>query len=77
MTSTANRDVAWYRERMDEIPRDVPVYLHCRSSQRSYYAICCLQGNGYDPRKLLAPGAEAIKATVREKIELFGSANKA
>ena len=30
-----------------------------------------------DPRKLLAPGAEAIKATVREKIELFGSANKA
>ena len=36
-----------------------------------------LQGKGYDPRKLLAPGAEAIKATVREKIELFGSANKA
>ena len=35
------------------------------------------QGKGYDPRKLLAPGAEAIKATVREKIELFGSANKA
>lgn len=36
-----------------------------------------LQGKGYDPRKLLAPGAEAIKATVREKIELFGSAGKA
>ena len=36
-----------------------------------------LQGKGFDPRKLLAPGAEAIKATVREKIELFGSANKA
>lgn len=35
------------------------------------------QGKGFDPRKLLAPGAEAIKATVREKIELFGSANKA
>ena len=32
------------------------------------------QGKGFDPRKLLAPGAEAIKATVREKIELFGSA---
>ncbi|MBQ7294056.1 MAG: fructose-bisphosphate aldolase, partial [Clostridia bacterium] len=32
---------------------------------------------GFDPRKLLAPGVEAIKATVREKIELFGSANKA
>ena len=35
------------------------------------------QGKGFDPRKLLAPGAEAIKATVREKIELFGSANRA
>ena len=35
------------------------------------------QGKGYDPRKLLAPGFEAIKATVKEKIELFGSANKA
>ena len=36
-----------------------------------------LEGKGFDPRKLLAPGCEAIKATVREKIELFGSANKA
>ena len=36
-----------------------------------------LQGKGFDPRKLLGPGVEAIKATVREKIELFGSANKA
>ena len=36
-----------------------------------------LQGKGFDPRKLLADGVEAIKATVREKIELFGSANKA
>ncbi len=36
-----------------------------------------LQGKGFDPRKLLAPGAAAIKATVIEKIELFGSANKA
>ena len=36
-----------------------------------------LQGKGFDPRKLLAPGVEAIKATVREKIQLFGSANKA
>lgn len=36
-----------------------------------------LQGKGFDPRKLLAPGFEAIKATVREKITLFGSENKA
>ena len=36
-----------------------------------------LEGKGFDPRKLLAPGVEAIKATVREKIALFGSADKA
>lgn len=36
-----------------------------------------LEGKGFDPRKLLAPGFEAIKATVKEKIELFGSANRA
>lgn len=35
------------------------------------------QGKGYDPRKLLAPGTEAIKATVVEKMQLFGSINKA
>ena len=36
-----------------------------------------LDSKGFDPRKLLAPGTDAIKATVKEKIELFGSANKA
>ena len=36
-----------------------------------------LQGKGFDPRKLLADGVEAIKATVKEKMELFGSVNKA
>ena len=35
------------------------------------------QGKGFDPRKLLAPGAEAIKNTVKEKMELFGSVGKA
>ena len=35
------------------------------------------QGKGYDPRKLLAPGFDAIKATVKEKMELFGSVDKA
>ena len=35
------------------------------------------QGKGYDPRKLLAPGFEAIKACVKEKMELFGSVGKA
>ena len=35
------------------------------------------QGKGFDPRKLLAPGTEAIKATVKEKMEIFGSIGKA
>lgn len=35
------------RKRTGEIPTDRPVYLHCRSSQRSYYAICALQGLGF------------------------------
>ncbi len=36
-----------------------------------------LEGKGFDPRKLLAPGAEAIKAKVKEKLTLFGSVGKA
>lgn len=36
-----------------------------------------LEGKGFDPRKLLLPGTEAIKATVKEKMELFGSVNRA
>lgn len=43
-----NVPLSQLRGRMDEIPHDVPVYLHCRSSQRSYYALCCLRGNGWD-----------------------------
>ena len=35
------------------------------------------EGKGFDPRKLLAPGTDAIKATVKEKMELFGSVGKA
>ena len=36
-----------------------------------------LEGKGFDPRKLLADGAQAIKDTVKEKMELFGSVGKA
>ena len=35
------------RQHLDEIPKDVPVYVHCRTSQRSYYACRCLQGHGF------------------------------
>lgn len=36
------------RARIDEIPKDIPIYLHCRSGQRAYYATCCLQGHGFN-----------------------------
>ncbi|MER0123409.1 FAD-dependent oxidoreductase [Streptococcus sp. ZJ93] len=36
------------RERLDEIPKDRAVYIHCRTSWNSYYAICALKGYGYD-----------------------------
>ena len=47
--------------------------LHVNTSR----LVRILEGKGFDPRKLLAPGAEAIKATVKEKMELFGSVGKA
>jgi rhodanese-related sulfurtransferase len=43
-----NIPLSQIRGRMDEIPKDRPVYVHCRSSQRSYYALCALKGNGFD-----------------------------
>ena len=48
LKTAVNIPLSQLRSRMDEIPRDRPVYLHCRSSQRSYNAICALQGNGFD-----------------------------
>lgn len=48
------------------------------AATREYIEQCKdLAGKGFDPRKLLAPGVEAIKATVKEKMELFGSVGKA
>lgn len=42
-----NIPLSQLRERMDEIPKDKPVYLHCRSGQRSYNAVLALQNAGY------------------------------
>ena len=47
LVGSHNIPLTQLRARMEEIPKDVPVYLHCRSSQRSYYALCCLRGHGY------------------------------
>lgn len=48
ITTAVNVPLSQIRQRMDEIPTDRPVYLHCRSSQRSYNALLALQGHGFD-----------------------------
>lgn len=48
LKNAVNIPLSEFRGRLDEIPKDQPVYLHCRSSQRSYNAVMALQGLGYD-----------------------------
>lgn len=48
LKNSVNIPLSEIRGRMDEIPKDKPVYLHCRSSQRSYNAVMALQNVGYD-----------------------------
>ena len=48
LKTAVNIPLSELRGRMDEIPKDHPVYLHCRSSQRSYNAIMALQQHGFD-----------------------------
>lgn len=43
-----NIPLSQLRERVNEIPKDIPVYVHCRSGQRSYNATLALQNLGYD-----------------------------
>ena len=47
LKGAVNIPLSQLRERMEEVPRDRPVYLHCRTSQRSYYALCQLVGSGW------------------------------
>lgn len=47
LVNAVNIPLSELRERMDEIPTDVPVYVHCRSAQRSYNAVMALQNSGY------------------------------
>lgn len=48
LKNAINIPLSEIRGRVNEIPKDKPVYLHCRSSQRSYNAIMALQNIGYD-----------------------------
>lgn len=47
LKNAVNIPLSQFRRRMAEVPRDRPVYLHCRTGQRSYYALCELLGSGY------------------------------
>ncbi|TEB04382.1 Coenzyme A disulfide reductase [Pelotomaculum schinkii] len=48
LKNAINIPLSEIRQRLDEIPKDEPVYLHCRSSQRSYNAVMALQNLGYN-----------------------------
>lgn len=48
LINAINIPLSELRQRVNEIPKDVPVYLHCRSSQRSYNALLALQHMGYE-----------------------------
>lgn len=54
------------RARIDEIPKDKPVYVHCHSGLRSYIACRILQGNGYDCYNL-AGGWRLYESVINEK----------
>ena len=53
---SVNIPLSELRGRMDEIPKDRPVYIHCRSGQRSYNAVMALQNRGYDQVYNMAGG---------------------
>ncbi|WP_077300669.1 FAD-dependent oxidoreductase [Virgibacillus pantothenticus] len=47
LTNAVNIPLSEFRNRLDEIPQNQPVYVHCRSAQRSYNAVMALQHLGY------------------------------
>ncbi|HWI49581.1 MAG TPA: FAD-dependent oxidoreductase [Rummeliibacillus sp.] len=48
LVGAVNIPLSELRDRMDEIPKDIPVYVHCRSGQRSYNAVMALQNSGFN-----------------------------
>ncbi len=54
------------RGRLDEIPKDRPIYVHCHSGLRSYLACCILTGNGYDCYNL-AGGWRLYESVINER----------
>ena len=47
LKNAVNIPIAQLRQRLDEIPKDQPVYVYCRIGQTSYNAVMALQGNGF------------------------------
>lgn len=48
LKNAVNIPLSEFRKRLDEIPKDRPVYIHCRSGQRSYNMVMALKNIGYD-----------------------------
>ena len=58
------------RQRLDEIPRDKPVYTYCRSGFRSYIAYCVLRQNGFEGVKFLSGGMMTYHGYHRTPLEV-------
>ena len=72
LKNAVNIPLSQLRQRMAEIPKDRPVYLHCRSSQRSYNAIMALQHCGFDNLYNIAGSYLAICLYEYPQDVLFG-----
>ena len=58
------------RQRLDEVPRDKPVYTYCRSGFRSYIAYCVLKQNGWDDVAFLSGGTMTYHGYHRTPLEV-------
>jgi NADPH-dependent 2,4-dienoyl-CoA reductase/sulfur reductase-like enzyme/rhodanese-related sulfurtransferase len=58
------------RQRLDEVPRDKPVYTYCRSGFRSYIAYCVLRQNGFEDVKFLSGGMMTYHGYHRTPLEV-------
>jgi rhodanese-related sulfurtransferase len=67
-----NIPLSQLRSRLDEIPKDRPVYVHCRSSQRSYNAVCALQQRGWHNVYNIAGSYLAISLYEAMQERLYG-----
>ena len=57
-----NIPLSQLRDRMEEIPKDIPVYAHCRSGQRSYNAVLALQAKGYKQVYNISAGFMGVRS---------------